>query len=76
MQWIHKDLTVGAISFAPRHRTPIVGGRFEAPDDPTLAARLLAAGHSPIRPPEGDNGASDADAERKTEKPGKKATGG
>lgn len=76
MQWIHKDLTVGAISFAPRHRTPIVGGRFEAPDDPTLAARLVGAGHIPIKPEGGEDGAPDADAERKAEKPGKKAKGG
>ena len=77
MQWKHKSLKTGAISFAPRHRTLIVNGLFEAPDDQALAARLQLAGHIPIHPPEEEekNGTSDADAERKTKKH-KKASGG
>lgn len=48
MKWQHKTMKRGRISFAFRQSAEIVDGVFEAPDDPGLAERLKALGHTPV----------------------------
>lgn len=48
MKWRHNGLPNGRISFGLRQSVEIVDGVFEAPDDPVLAERLKALGHTPV----------------------------
>ncbi|KAF5071344.1 hypothetical protein DSECCO2_213280 [anaerobic digester metagenome] len=48
MKWEHKTMKCGRISFAFKQGAEIVNGVFEAPDDPGLAERLKALGHTPV----------------------------
>jgi len=48
VEWKHKTMKRGRISFAFKQGAEIVDGVFEAPDDPGLIERLKALGHTPM----------------------------